>query len=356
MATVKLRRLWWQQNRPWVRLVTATCLLVSLLMAINVTHTWQVEHARSVRGERINAADFVKHPKDYKVAGRPAVSLHVYYEHLDQFFWPGEYTSTDPNQAVRAQQPNRLYYVLGLVSGLLLAFWGRRTHRFEFMAGLGVTRWQIWWQQLRLGLLLMVTVFVSQVIYYGWITAAIPQVYQQYRNGAALLGSSVAVTMVSGCLIMLAWLVGIFNQRLWLAILISTLTWRWASGMLTRTNMWLRWFHIQSLPSIWLHVHYGVAAIMALVGLLMLLGLTWMACRQWSADITTLRQQSLFNGVIASALISLSIGSTLGDILLLPLMGTIAPWYELVGIVLTMMAMLVYRAGRRYHQLGEVVR
>ncbi|MCG5035697.1 hypothetical protein RYX41_08865 [Lactiplantibacillus plantarum] len=86
MATVKLRRLWWQQNRPWVRLVTATCLLVSLLMAINVTHTWQVEHARSVRGERINAADFVKHPKDYKVAGRPAVSLHVYYEHLDQFF------------------------------------------------------------------------------------------------------------------------------------------------------------------------------------------------------------------------------------------------------------------------------
>lgn len=81
-------------------------------MAINVTHTWQVEHARSVRGERINAADFVKHPKDYKVAGRPAVSLHVYYEHLDQFFWPGEYTSTDPNQAVRAQQPNRLYYVL----------------------------------------------------------------------------------------------------------------------------------------------------------------------------------------------------------------------------------------------------
>ncbi|MGZ1392137.1 ABC transporter permease, partial [Lactobacillus delbrueckii subsp. bulgaricus] len=66
------------------------------------------------------------------------------------------------------------------------------------MAGLGVTRWQIWWQQLRLGLLLMVTVFVSQVIYYGWITAAIPQVYQQYRNGAALLGSSVAVTMVSG--------------------------------------------------------------------------------------------------------------------------------------------------------------
>jgi len=69
-----------------------------------------------------------------------------------------------------------------------------------------------------------------------------------------------------------------------------------------------------------------------------------------------LRQQSLFNGVIASALISLSIGSTLGDILLLPLMGTIAPWYELVGIVLTMMAMLVYRAGRRYHQLGEVVR
>ncbi|MGY5256299.1 hypothetical protein [Lactiplantibacillus plantarum] len=167
MATVKLRRLWWQQNRPWVRLVTATCLLVSLLMAINVTHTWQVEHARSVRGERINAADFVKHPKDYKVAGRPAVSLHVYYEHLDQFFWPGEYTSTDPNQAVRAQQPNRLYYVLGLVGGLLLAFWGRRTHCFEFMAGLGVTRWQIWWQQLRLGLLLMVTVFVSQVIYYG---------------------------------------------------------------------------------------------------------------------------------------------------------------------------------------------
>ncbi|MCM8653450.1 MULTISPECIES: hypothetical protein [Lactiplantibacillus] len=69
-----------------------------------------------------------------------------------------------------------------------------------------------------------------------------------------------------------------------------------------------------------------------------------------------MRQQSLFNGVIASALISLSIGSTLGDILLLPLMGTIAPWYELVGIVLTMMAMLVYRAGRRYHQLGEVVR
>ncbi|MFJ6962990.1 MAG: ABC transporter permease, partial [Lactiplantibacillus plantarum] len=69
-----------------------------------------------------------------------------------------------------------------------------------------------------------------------------------------------------------------------------------------------------------------------------------------------LRQQSLFNGVIASALISLSIGSTLGDILLLPLMGTIAPWYELVGIVLTMMALLVYRVGRRYHQLGEVVR
>ena len=95
---------------------------------------------------------------------------------------------------------------------------------------------------------------------------------------------------------------------------------------------------------------------MALVGLLMLLGLTWVACRQWSADITTLRQQSLFNEVIASALISLSIGSTLGDILLLPLMGTIAPWYELVGIVLTMMAMLVYRAGRRYQQLGEVVR
>ncbi|WP_416587697.1 hypothetical protein [Lactiplantibacillus plantarum] len=69
-----------------------------------------------------------------------------------------------------------------------------------------------------------------------------------------------------------------------------------------------------------------------------------------------MRQQSLFNGVIASALISLSIGSTLGDILLLPLMGTIAPWYELVRIVLTMMAMLVYRAGRRYQQLGEVVR
>ncbi|MDT7021136.1 hypothetical protein [Lactiplantibacillus plantarum] len=69
-----------------------------------------------------------------------------------------------------------------------------------------------------------------------------------------------------------------------------------------------------------------------------------------------MRQQSLFNGVIASALISLSIGSTLGDILLLPLMGTIAPWYELVGIVLTMMALLVYRVGRRYHQLGEVVR
>ncbi|KLD60027.1 ABC transporter permease, partial [Lactiplantibacillus plantarum] len=90
------------------------------------------------------------------------------------------------------------------------------------------------------------------------------------------------------------------------------------------------------MPSIWLHVHYGVAAIMALVGLLMLLGLTWMACRQWSAAITTFRQQSLFNGVIASALISLSISPTLWAILLLPLMGTIAPWSELVGLVMTM--------------------
>lgn len=356
MATVKLRRLWWQQNRAWVRLVTAACLLVSLLMAINVTHTWQVEHARSVRGERINAADFIKHPKDYKIVGHPAVSLQAYYEHLDQYFWPGEYTSTSPDQAVRAQRPNLLYYVVALISGLMFAFWGRRTHSYEFMLGLGVTRWQIWRQQLRLGLVLMATVFVSQVIYYGWIMVVIPQVYQRYRNLAALLGSSVAVTMVSGCLLMLGWLVGSLNQRLWLAILISTLTWRWASGMLTRTNMWLRWFHIQSLPSIWLHVHYGVAAIMALVGLLMLLGLTWVACRQWSADITTLRQQSPFNGVIASVLISLSIGSTLGDILLLPLMRTIMPWYELVGIVLTLTGMIIYQSCRQHRHVGEIVR
>ncbi|WP_251897927.1 ABC transporter permease [Lactiplantibacillus paraplantarum] len=356
MTTVKISRLWWQQNAAWVRLVLAVCLLASLLMAISSTHTWQAQHARSERGERVNAADFVKHPQDYKIAGHPAASLHTYYEYLDQYFWPGEYTSTSPEQAVRSQRPNRLYYALALISGLMLAFWSRRTHRFEFMASLGVTRWQIWRQQLRLGLVLIATVFLSQVIYYGLIMTMIPQVYQQYRNVVALLGSSVAVTMVSGCLLMLGWLVGSLNQRLWLAIIISSLIWRWASGMLTRTNIWLRWFHIQSLPNIWLHVHYGVATAMALVGLLILLGSTWLVFRHWSAEITTLRQQSTFNGVITSILISLSIGSTLGDVLLLPLMGTIAPWYEVVGIMLTLMGMLVYRGYRFRQRMEEVAR
>ncbi|ALO04397.1 ABC transporter permease [Lactiplantibacillus paraplantarum] len=356
MTTAKLSRLWWQQNVTWLRPVMVVCVLVSLLMAVSSTHTWQVEHARSERGERTYAADFVKNPKNFKVAGRPASSLHAYYEHLDQYFWPGEYTSTNPAQAVRTHQPNRLYYILGLTWGLMLAFWGRRTHRYELMFGLGATRWQIWWQQLRLGLVLMATVFLSQMLYYGWIMTMIPQDYQRYRNVAALVGSSVAVTMVSGCLLMLGWLVGSLNHRLWLAIIISGLTWRWASGMLTRTNMWLRWFHIQSLPNIWLHVHYGIATAMALGGLLVLLGLTWVAFCQWSADVTTVRQQSQFNGLTASVLISLGMGSLLGDVLLLPLIKTILPWYELVGIVLTLTGMLAYRRYRHHQQVGEVVR
>ncbi|USJ84935.1 ABC transporter permease [Lactiplantibacillus pentosus] len=356
MTTSKLGRLWIQQNWPWLRLVMATCLLVSLLMAGHSTYNWQENHARSERGERINAADFVKHPESFQIAGQPAASLQAYYDHLDQYFWPGEYTSTNPKQAVRAHQPNRFYYVLALIGGLLLAFYGRRTHRFEFMTALGATRWQIWWQQVRLALALMATIFVSQLIYYGWIIAVIPQTYQHYRNLPAMFGSSVAVTLVSGCLLMLGWLVGNLNHRLWLAILISGLTWRWASGMLTRTNIWLRWFNIQTLPDIWLHVHYGVSATMALVGLLILLGLTWISFRHWSADIVTLHQQSRFNAFTAIVLFSLGIGSTFGDMLLLPLMKTIAPWYELVGISLVLFGLLVYYGGHRYQGIGGLTR
>jgi len=351
MTNQTLTRLWWRQNWTWMRLIMAGILLVGMWTAVSSTRSWKAVQAQLETSYRLTTDDYRRHPENYKVHGKPAASERAYYDHIEQFFEENEFKITDSHIPVSSSQPNHYYYVLALLAGLMIAFWERRTHRLTFLLSLGATRWQIWRAQLSLLGAVMGMVALSQLLHYLWIIVVIPQKYQFYLSVGPLVGSNLAIVLTSGCVAALGWLVSNVTDRFWLAGLVGLLTWQWGFGRLTNTSFWLHLFGITKTGDIWLYEHYGVASGLAAVGLVVLLGLTWLTLRKWSAEATA---QNPLSVVVFGILASIGIGAIVGDVVIAPFWRSVIPWFEYSGMLLTLLCFVGYRLFRRQRTRRQV--
>lgn len=348
MTKQRISQLWWRHNQAWVGSLIVIILGLALLISIANTQQWHSEHRQVTAGYRLNRAEALKHPNSFKVAGK-VVSERAYYDHVEQFFAGDEFSAHRTWHQTTAHTVNDYFYVLAILAGVILAFWERRTHYGAFLLNLGATRWQIWRQQLATFGYLTLSFAGGLVVYYAWIWLAIPNRFLQNFDFAERTGNGLAITLTASCLLALGWLAGNVNQRLWAALVTGLLAWRALNGFFVNGGLWFQMIGIEQLPAAWLASHYGIASALALGATGLLLGLTGLTFRHWSADTRFTLSGAPLVVLINDVIICIGVGTLLGDALLNPVFNVAAPWYEPLGSLIILIGLVGWQCwtGRR---------
>lgn len=329
MTMKKVRQLWWSQTRGWVIGLSLLMMLIGLVLAVQTTQQKMALSVESKTERAQQVKDHQKNPENYLIHGN-RVSLKAYRNYQHQFFYADEFKTH--GYETTNNRSNIWFYGVMMLIGLVLAFWGRRTHYYEFLLGLGVTRLQLWCVQVLQVLKFGIVMGATQFIYWGWIIAIIPTKWQRYRNLSGLFGHSVAITIIGLSILMLSWLIGQTTTHFWLAGLLSFLTWRTINGAVTNSGYTSSILGDGFAPESWFNAHYYVSASLAGFVTIILLVLTWLSFRCWSG----LTRSKINQGIFLVAVV-LGFGTLLGDTLLQPFVynsGSITPWYEIVGMAL----------------------
>ncbi|BDZ31076.1 hypothetical protein RA086_07860 [Lactiplantibacillus sp. WILCCON 0030] len=350
MTFKQVNRLWWSQSWHWLLGFVAVILLIGMGTAVKTTQL-QAQQVQQTPQLRISQAqDYQKHPENYRLNGKQ-VTLAAYWVAQNQFFQKDQFKVHD-YQLRTDVAPNVWFYLVTLIVGLILAFWGRRTHYAELLFSLGVTRTQLFVTQLGQGLAVVASVLVAQMLHWLWIILVIPERYQIYRDLPGLIENSLVVVMISLGLLILGWFMGQLTDRFWLAGLLAGLSWRFIAGLWSNAGYAALFFGEEAAsPESWVDAHAvvtsGIIAGVTLVGI----GLIWRLSLTWSAERTgayrpTGLQQWLLVGVM-----TIAGGSLIGDFLLRPFMMSVLPWYEIIGMIVLLGILLVGVNYQRYRSV-----
>ncbi|ETY72851.1 hypothetical protein [Lactiplantibacillus fabifermentans] len=343
MTNKQVRHLWWSQTRSWLVWLLVLIPVIGLMTAVQTTQLQRTlvvnMTATEVQQQR---ADFKKHPNDYKINGQ-RVSLTRYNVAQNQFFHKNQYQPHD-YAGTPDKSGNWGYYLLALIGGLLFAFWGRRSHYYEFLLGLGARRRQIWRSQLAQGGALLAAVAVAQLIHWGWIITVIAPKYQQYRDLNGIIGNAVASVMASGAILALSWLIGQFIKQFWFAALLSFVIWRGTVEIFTDPATGDMLLHQQYLLETWWQAHYWLTSGLIL---LVMLGLLWLGARlftTWTAEEQPASHQSGLARLLWFVSIVIGFGTMIGDNIIIEISNSsFSLTNQLWGMLLVLIVMLAWQ-------------
>ena len=340
MTCRQVHRLWWSQSWRWVIGLMAVLIVIGMGAAVKTTQGHQQGLQQTSQMKAYQASDYRKHPENYQLHGHQ-VSLAEYNTEQYQLFSKDQFKVHGYETRIGVAG-NNWYYLFMMIAGLVLAFWGRRTHYAEFMMGLGATRNQLFLVQLGQALALTLTVAVAQLSYWGWVIAVIPAKYQVYRNLAGLFGSNVAIVTISFGVLVLGWFIGLLNNRFWLAAILSGLSWRFLEGVGSESGYAMLLFGDNVLPvGFWFYAHYYVASSLVLGLSILACGAIWQLQRTWSAELTPFGGETLFRKVGLIGVVTIAGGAILGDIFLQPFIPGVLPWFEILGMAILLVVLLL---------------
>jgi|GEM_PF-2658190 len=346
MTFKQVNRLWWAQSWHWLLGFMAIMLLIGLGTAVKTTqqHVQNTHEPATMHAQQVE--EYRKHPEDFQLDGHQ-VSLSAYNSEQNQIFPKNQFKLH--SYMLRAEVPsNNWLYLVMAVAGLILAFWGRRTHYTELMLSLGVTRTQLFLTQLLQSLALTATVAVAQLLHWTWIIMVVPKNYQIYRDLPGLFGNNVAIVTISFGLLALGWLMGQLTDRFWLAGLLAALSWRFMNGVASSYG-YAAFFFGQSVipPEFWFYAHAYVASAVSAGLALIAVGLIWRLSVTWSAEQSVFTRQSGLKKWAMIAVMTIAGGALVGDVLFQPFAKSGLPWFELLGMAVLCIGLL---GGLTYQQ------